>query len=365
MKKSLLALAVLGAFTGVASAQSSVTLYGTIDMGLVRQSTVPWRFDTGNGDSQIGFRGVEDLGGGTAAIFDLRHRFSPESGGNDGSSNGRPFWQSASWVGLQGGFGKVQVGRMLTALQGPVNATDPWGTLQQGSVAFLPNGYCTEPLACAKQDNAGLGRADVLTYTTPSLGGFGVALSVGPKRSNDTGTGSTRANAIVSGWASFAAGPLYIGGGGEKNREGDKIATLLASYDFGVVKVMGGVAQVDAVSNHASLVPASVAVTSAGVVSGVAQKTDTLLDGKKGQNVNFGLTAPVGPFVLKFGYGRSKAETTAAATTQPVTSQKVAIGADYILSKRTKLYTSYAQDNKALATSSAHKGLDFVLTHDF
>ena len=365
MKKSLLALAVLGAFAGAASAQSSVTLYGTMDLGLVRQTGTDWRLDSGNGISQLGFRGVEDLGGGMAGIFDLRTRLSPESGGQDGSNNKRPFWQSISAVGLQGGFGKVLVGRMLTAFQAPVNSTDPWGTEQQG-VPFLPAGYSSEPAGTLNQDGAGLGRADVITYTTPSLGGFGVAVSVGPKRSNDTGTGITHPNALFGLWASYAAGPLYIGGGTEKNRDGDKIAMLLGSYDFGVVKVMGGVAQVDALSNHASLVPASVTVSSAGVVTGVAQATDTLLAGKKGQNMNFGLVAPFGPFVAKFGYGRRKAETATTAAYQQETN-KVAVGADYILSKRTNLYTSYGQQRvktSATATTTT-KGLDFGIKHNF
>jgi predicted porin len=76
MKKSLLALAVLGAFAGVASAQSSVTLYGTIDLngryvksdGQDRRLTLS---QDGINSSQLGFRGVEDLGGGLKAGFNL------------------------------------------------------------------------------------------------------------------------------------------------------------------------------------------------------------------------------------------------------------------------------------------------------
>ena len=365
MKKSLLALAVLGAFAGTASAQSSVTLYGTIDMGLVRQSSLKdWRFDTGTGDSQLGFRGVEDLGGGTSAIFDLRHRFSPESGGMDGSSNGRPFWQSASWVGLQGGFGKIRVGRQLTAFQDPVGLSDPFATLEQGSVHVLPTGFSADPKATKTQDGAGLGRTDVLSYYTPSMGGFGVAVSVAPKRTADTGTGTTHSNAFFSLWGSYAAGPVYVGLGTEKNRDGDKIVAGLATVDFGVVKVMGGLAQVDAVSDHKSLVPAqnsfngTVTNTPAALVG-----PDTILNGKKGQNMNFGLVAPVGPFVLKFGYGRVKNET-ALGVAQVVNQQRVSVGADYILSKRTKLYTSYKRDNKTTVATDK-KGLDFGLTHDF
>jgi len=85
MKKSLLALAAMGAFAGAAQAQSSVTVYGLIDMGVtsittettVRNSTTSsaTATDTGNNGrmsgSRLGFRGVEDLGGGTTAGFTL------------------------------------------------------------------------------------------------------------------------------------------------------------------------------------------------------------------------------------------------------------------------------------------------------
>ena len=67
MKKSLIALAALTAFAGVASAQSSVTLFGVVDLnarnvknGSNDQSTLS---TDGNASSRLGFRGVEDLGG--------------------------------------------------------------------------------------------------------------------------------------------------------------------------------------------------------------------------------------------------------------------------------------------------------------
>ncbi|MEO6364126.1 MAG: porin, partial [Caldimonas sp.] len=76
MKKSLLALAVLGTFAGVASAQSSVTLYGTVDMAgtFVKNDGSSRRLSlatNGINSSQLGFRGVEDLGGGLKAGFNL------------------------------------------------------------------------------------------------------------------------------------------------------------------------------------------------------------------------------------------------------------------------------------------------------
>ena len=99
MKKSLLALAVLGAFAGAAQAQSSVTIYGIVDTGITYTSKVgsvagtPAATATGsrfglNSDilqgSRIGFKGVEDLGGGLSAVFNLETGFQNDTGAMQG-----------------------------------------------------------------------------------------------------------------------------------------------------------------------------------------------------------------------------------------------------------------------------------------
>src|SRR5215203_4107874 len=87
MKKSLLALAVLGTLTGVASAQSSVTLFGIVD------TNGRWVDNDGPGgsrlslatdginSSRLGFRGIEDLGGGLRAGFWLEAGIAGDIGG--------------------------------------------------------------------------------------------------------------------------------------------------------------------------------------------------------------------------------------------------------------------------------------------
>jgi len=81
MKKSLLALAAMGAFAGAAQAQSSVTVYGILDVGYVGTNekdtiagTTTKQQVSGFGQSaqqssRLGFRGTEDLGGGMRAFF--------------------------------------------------------------------------------------------------------------------------------------------------------------------------------------------------------------------------------------------------------------------------------------------------------
>src|SRR5438552_8366609 len=108
MKKSYLVGAVLAAVGGVASAQSSVTVFGFIEAQVGRQTQdAPGvkLFDMGG--SRLGFKGEEDMGGGLKASFYLEHRLNPD----DGTANA-PFWKGGSWVGLSSeGLGSVKLGR--------------------------------------------------------------------------------------------------------------------------------------------------------------------------------------------------------------------------------------------------------------
>src|SRR5690606_10200795 len=114
MKKSLLALAVLGTFSGAALAQSSVTIYGVADAGIAytdngNPAGEQWSVESGQqSGSRLGFKGTEDLGGGLSAIFTLESGFNLDNGTS--AQGGRLFGRQA-WVGLNGGFGTVKLGR--------------------------------------------------------------------------------------------------------------------------------------------------------------------------------------------------------------------------------------------------------------
>jgi predicted porin len=136
MKKSLLALSVLGAFAGVAHAQSSVTLYGIIDQGINYVSNV--KTATGSGHlinmssgvmqgSRWGLRGVEDLGGGLKAVFVLENGFDLGSGA---LGQGGLFLGRQAYVGLGSSqYGTVTLGRQYDSVVdyvGPLVAADQW-----------------------------------------------------------------------------------------------------------------------------------------------------------------------------------------------------------------------------------------------
>ena len=115
MKKSLLALAVLGAFAGAAAAQTNVTMYGIADAGIgMADSDTPSDsavtvFSGVQSTSRFGVRGSEDLGGGLKATFNIEAGVNWDTGAADGV-----FWQRRAVVGLAGGWGEVRLGRDYT-----------------------------------------------------------------------------------------------------------------------------------------------------------------------------------------------------------------------------------------------------------
>jgi len=324
---ALAALASTAAF-----AQSSVTIDGAIELSMVKATGKSATLDATNGASQIRFLGTEDLGGGMKANFVLAQRFSPESGLADGTNGTRPLFQGETTVGLSGGFGAVKIGRALTAFQGPVNSTDPYGTLKQGSTAALATGYATDidNSSTPAASGSGAGRTDAIFFNSATYNGFNAAVSYGLKNSTSSGTNTVGANNLTSFWASYSNGPVMVGGGAEKNRTGDKINAILGTYDLGVVKLGAGSSTVDKVATA----------------------------GSKGKTANLMAIVPMGAATFTLGcYGQAKADNAAAAATK-----KTGLGVDYAMSKRTTLYTSYGRD-AALAADKT--GFDFGIRHSF
>jgi predicted porin len=129
--------------SGAAQAQSTVTLYGTVDAGLIYTNktlnmttlqNAGKQFgytDSGLSASRFGLYGTEDLGGGLSAEFKLESGYDTGTGGyND--SNGYLFGREA-YVGLKGGFGEVKAGLQYSPFADEVDALDPRGLSQFAS----------------------------------------------------------------------------------------------------------------------------------------------------------------------------------------------------------------------------------------
>ena len=240
MKKSLLALAVLTAVSGAASAQSSVTLYGKVDLGLVLDSGATAgksvRIDSGvTGGSRIGFKGVEDLGGGMKAAFQLETGFCADSAApvvSNGASVPNFCTGSNAFMGRQahgdltGAFGAISAGRQYSLGFNNLSTIDPFGTGFAGQVNNIV-------------DPSGIRLNNSATYSTPNLGGFtgSVEVALGEQ------TGNWQANRETGAGLTYASGPAYAGftfydvGNANGNGAARKNYLFGGTYDFGIVKV--------------------------------------------------------------------------------------------------------------------------------
>jgi predicted porin len=320
MKKSLLALAALTAFAGAASAQSSVTLYGRVDLSVAKNPGSDTKNIQNGSGSRLGLRGSEDLGGGLSALFNIEHRFNADTGesqnfgvGATGTNN--RFWGGRSLVGLKGGFGQVVFGReYTTSFLGTQLWADPWGwdtVAAQNAITGLGG------IAKVRNDSS-------ITYNV-AAGGF----SFGIQTAEATDTINKFQTKPLNFNVGYAGGPLRASFGYEKTgREGagnEKMWSIAASYDLGMVK------------------------------PGFYYGKGTALNDADHKGMMFTATAPMGSGEFRASYGNLKANDTTVA-------KIIALGYHYSMSKRTTLYVDFANNSELNDNKS---GYDVGIKHNF
>lgn len=247
MKKSLLAIAAIGAFASAAQAQSSVTIYGILDVGYVggntrisdssksnlagynggvTKSTV--NGFAGNGaeqTSRLGFKGTEDLGGGSSAFFTAEFELYPEDqylSGNQSATNSGGLINRQTFVGLKkNGIGQAAIGTQYTPVFNTGAATDP-GQYNNvtGNVIYVSS----RGIASAGAGTNSIGftnrTANTLTAKSDNFGGFTASAmytldNKNSTQSPTTTTGGTTGGMLnASGWglaADFTWQKLYVG----------------------------------------------------------------------------------------------------------------------------------------------------------
>lgn len=322
MKKSLIALAVLGVMVGAAQAQSSVTIYGRIDASLMHNDPLggasQWTVDSGTiSGSRWGLMGSEDLGGGLKLNFTLEQGFSVDTGTNAVAGQG---FSRQAWIGMSGGFGEFRVGKPWTAyddVSGAINAMFDSGFSVENNF-FGSTGYNANP-------------ANTIRYSTPSFGGFSAAISYSLDEVRNTDT------SVKSISAAYAGGPLTVGAGYQIEELGgtnNKFTRVSASYDLGsaVVKALYGNVRYPA-----------------------AAKTN---------EYSLGVDVPLGSaLTVSAGYGYSKDN--AARGNEKRTG--FTVGAMYMLSKRTDVYAGVTDwDGKTAGVkTSGNTKYGFGMRHSF
>lgn len=315
MKKNLIALAIL-AVSGVASAQSSVTVYGIADVWFgstkdeaaanpARQTMIG---SGGVSGSRFGFKGSEDLGGGLKANFLLEQGFSIDTGAQ--TVGGQAFGRQ-SYVGLSSAaLGEVRLGKTFTPFDDISGTTTPGfdSALSPTVNVWQSTNYAANP-------------ANTVYYASPSFSGVSGAASYSL---GENKTAAVSAGKIASFNIKYEGGPVYAGLAYQTEKATGaatslKFTRLNGSYDLGMVKLLAGYGRVAAASARITewQVGADFPVTSALTLSGgYARSKDNAVLGNTKRS-GLGLAASYSLSKRTSVYGgvqASKTETTAPAT---------------------------------------------------
>jgi predicted porin len=363
MKRTLTVLAILAA-TSHASAQSSITLFGTVDATLAHGSgslaSKTQLTNSGMKSSQIGFRGTEDLGGGMSASFWLEAGMSNDDGqGASSSANNQliaPFnpvtganapvragtqgltFNRRSTLSLAGSWGELRLGRDYVPSFWNI-AADPFSFNGVGQTV-LGAAALGAPTVQVRASNS-------VAYLLPAnLGGFygHAQYYLGENLSNAGATRRDGTGANVR--LGYASGPINaaIGTARTHYATGDlSMVNVMGQYDFGVARLIA--------NYQRETIDAPVKVTARGGL--------------------IGTRIPLGAHEARFSYSTYRNDSGA----HPGTT-KLAAGYIYNLSKRTALYATYARvknrggaaislNGSSTAANASSSGFDLGIRHDF
>ena len=306
MKRSLFLAAVATLAGTSALAQSSVTIYGRLNMSVEKQKLTSdesiWAVQ--NSSSRIGFKGTEDLGGGLKAFFLIEHGFSPDTG-----SANATFWGRESNVGLEGSFGKVRLGNM-----GPTAAY--FATADYISMHNHDTGTSADTLYLY-QGNA----QNTIAYTTPTFSGVNAELQLGLK---ETGTKNTTTLAV-----NYVGGPLHLG----------------ASYINGVDNygaALTGIANGDSAKQFGLRALYEMGPFTVGAYF-INDKIEFPGGDIKRNAYRLSGMYTMGATEFHVNYGAAGKLKVAGTTVDGTDAKQATVGVNYNLSKRTKAYAFYTK----------------------
>jgi predicted porin len=413
MKKSLFALAATTAIAGAAQAQSSVTVYGIMDLGYYGTNTSATAQSTGtlktqtsritNGNestSRLGFKGTEDLGGGSSAFFTVELGLLPADASLTGYSvaqttfsqttdkGGSAIDNRQSFVGLKkNGLGQVTLGRQYTLAYDQQSATSPTGNATQvGSVLYPQGGSSGSGI---NSDAAMTLRAsNTIILSSDDFKGFKANAMYALNNANATqnsvvGSGNTNWN----GWglgANYTWNKLYVTYNYQsfKTQYSTGVASSAYMIDAGLQATQGttiaagGTNVMWSAQNTSDKQQYAGATYDFGILKAYAGWT-----GRKVQDANttyqinrnaqqIGVRSYITPVIEAWGAignGNIKDSTTGTAH-----FSAWQVGSNYYLSKRTNLYAIYGQSvaSNVASTSSginaaSQNGYSLGLRHTF
>jgi predicted porin len=320
MKIRIPALTALAlTLSGAALADSNVTFYGVMDLGVSQDrggiAGTATRVTSGMAtQSRWGFRGNEDLGGGLSAFFVIEGGIHADTGGS--TQNNTLFGRNTA-VGLRGNLGAISAGLQDTPLFITLNTiVDP-----------LRNGIARSNNLMAA---TGFRAANSVLYRSPEFNGFSGDAMVAAGEV----AGENAAGRALGGSFGYSHGPLNVRLAYHhrnndtavlKNQDAARNTLLGANYDLGPAKLYLGYG-VDRGLNSASLNNTAASFGGAAPTASTDSR-DLLL----GVSVPFGVSTVVATYIRKDD-----------RSTLNQDAQQYALAYMYALSKRTDLYTSYA-----------------------
>jgi len=382
MKKSLLALAALSAFATAAQAQSSVSIYGIMDIDVqgelkskvtdasagttvtTKASGVAQQAEGALSSSRLGFRGAEDLGGGRQATFNLEYAMNPGVGTTT-TTNIR-----TSVVGLSDkSLGSVNLGRALTGIHGIVAGYSPLGGSNMvGDIAYS---------ADYRVHTAALRLNNGIYYTTPTINGLSARVDYsGDSAGQDSSVAHSGTKADNLGFSvNYATGPFKFAAGTHTVKTKIALAAAVDGvyWDDSAEAVVGSATALAASGDYEISAPVD-AVTSANdetktrinaygaeyamgnlKFNALIANNKNTAEGVQTSKVSaqrIGVSYVMGNTTLALQYGEGELEGATAA--EQSDRKAYQLGAIYNLSKRTNVYAVYGtQEQKVTQSATA------------
>ncbi len=359
MNKKLIALGMT-ALAGMAHAQTNVTLYGTVDTGLVKETGSDWRMDE-NAANVLGVRGTEELGSGMKATFQLERQFQLYDGTNKDTyslddsiskalgSRGTVDWTGAANVGLEGAWGWIRLGRVNEMSVEYYTEIDPFLQGSTGAALSTYNLLRSEQLS------------NTIRYDSPEWSGFsfGLTYTLGADDRNKAGvvTDNDVLNEGFAGSLRYDSGPLFLTANYNRQADSDKsyVWNLGGAYRVGDVRISLGY-QNSHLKNLSAITDLDL-----GLATPINQKEWLV-----------GFQYAIGAGTLNASYNRASVD----RTENDGDVNKYALGYTYDLSKRTQLYgvVSYTDSdnddvgslyNSNGAARDSVTGVQVGVTHSF
>ena len=375
MKKTLVALAVLGSFAGVASAATSVTLYGTVDAGYEGWSygkdfsgynstfvqgsgagpVADSKSGNSEGNSKIGVKGQEDLGNGLAATFQLEG----EINGDTGSSN---LFNKESTVGLKGAFGEVKFGRSKSQMELALGGVVPGHRVADVDLYSVVSSRHSNGLFYS-YDNAGFSFGADVTTKGGALGNGYTDTTTNTYVATEGVKGEKVGWGVRAGYAGNVGGNVTLLARAAYQRDGEVLSNNKQQYEAG-----GLLAAVVPYSNNALTVGVAYAQGRGDAADLLSAKAGTnRIYADKARTWSGVIASSFGPndsAYVKYQQRKGKLDNGTVAYNGNVW----AIGYEHALSKRTSVYAdvAYATIKKpTVADKGTATGYSVGLSHSF